>query len=241
MPDKKDSKKVMNVLERMGMVRKVEPPEDIDAAAVSGAAASPVTIPEAFWKEEEIGGATVEETVYQPAPQPAPEPIPAAPITPSVVIPPEIRQEIQQELSTISYVDRFMEVAALYGAFSMKTAGTDTIYLIEEYMKSLPDSLPAESRRAIIMKLIGASGFNFDGLLGDGIDRVNKLNEYASQFAQRTDDYIAQRNAELDALDMQMQQIRGMIDKRRTLHKQQFFVIETEAQRLKEILDFITK
>ncbi|GHU93720.1 hypothetical protein FACS1894208_03630 [Clostridia bacterium] len=233
MPEKKDSKKVMNVLERMGMVRKVEAPEDMDAAEGNAATASYVSIPDEFWSEENAA-APVEEAAYRPAPPPVP-------VTPPVVIPPDIRQEIQQELSTISYVDRFMEVAALYGAFSMKTAGTDTIYLIEEYMKSLPDSLPAESRRAIIMKLIGASGFNFDGLLGDGIDRVNKLNEYASQFAQRTDDYVAQRNAELDALDQQMQQIRGMIDKRRTLHKQQFFVIETEAQRLKEILDFITK
>ncbi|GHV07585.1 hypothetical protein FACS1894217_08660 [Clostridia bacterium] len=240
MPEKKDAKKVMNVLERMGMVRKVETPEELEPISGVDALSAAPAIPEEFWEDpntEEIGGASVEETIYQPI---APV-MPAAPAQPVAVIPPAIQQEIERELAVTSYVDRFMEVSSLYGAFSMKTAGTDTIYLIEEYMKSLPDSLPAESRRAIIMKLIGASGFNFDGLLGDGIDRVNKLNEYAAQFAQRTNDYIAQRNAELDALDAQMQQIRALVDKRHTLHKQQFFVIETEAQRLKEILDFVTK
>ena len=165
-------------------------------------------------------------------------------VSPSVTAMPEeppAVQPIPQAAPAQTYTDRFMEVEDLYSAFSMRTLGTDTIYLVEDYMKTLPDSLPAESRRTIIMKIIGASGFDFDRLLSDGIDRVNKLNEYAGQFAQRTDDYVSRCNSAIDSLEQQMQQVHAQIEKRKALHKQQFFAIETEAQRLKEILDFITK
>ncbi|MCL2085112.1 MAG: hypothetical protein FWH06_07650 [Oscillospiraceae bacterium] len=262
-------KKVLTMLERMGMVRKIDADtqtesgeQESESLSASAVAAPAVTaVPDDFWND----------TIDDGAPAPAAEPQPVA-FTPAAetgfhtVYEPEPAAQAAygdaepyaqsagyqrrddrdagyaaQAAPPQTYTDRFMEIEDLYAAFSMKNAGTDTIYLIEEYMKTLPDSLPAESRRTIIMKIIGASGFDFDRLLGDGIDRVNKLNEYASQFAQRTDDYVARCNGEIDALEQQAQQIRAQIEKRKSLHKQQFFSIESEAQRLKEILDFITK
>jgi hypothetical protein len=140
-----------------------------------------------------------------------------------------------------STVDRYLDTAELYTNFRMKLSGIDTIYLIEEYMKTLPDSLPVELRRSIIIRIVASSGFDFEKLVNDGIDRVTRLNEYATQFATRTDEVVTRQNAVIDDLERQIAAIRTEIDERKNLHKQQFLTIEGEAQRLKEILDFITK
>ena len=138
------------------------------------------------------------------------------------------------------YTDRYLEIDALYEVLALKSKRTDTIYLVEEYLKSLPDSLPDESRREIVGKIVAASGFDFDLLMGDGVLRVKMLKEYAERFAHHTDEYIAARQSELDNLDQQILRVRKLVENRRELHKKQFFAIEAEAQRLKDILSFIT-
>ena len=136
--------------------------------------------------------------------------------------------------------DRYLEIEELYDALAIRSKRTDTIYLVEEYLKTLPDSLPDESRREIVIKIVAASGFDFDILMGDGVLRVKMLKEYAERFAQFTDEYVSARNSELDELEQQILRIRKLIEGRRELHKKQFFTIEAEAQRLKEILTFIS-
>jgi len=150
------------------------------------------------------------------------------------------QQAEQKQPSPESYTDRYLDIEELYSVLSMKSKRTDTIYLIEEYLKTLPESLPDESRREIVSRIVAASGFDFDLLMGDGVLRVKMLREYAERFARHTDEYILARNGELDELEQQIMRIRRLVENRRELHKKQFFAIEAEAQRLKEILTFIS-
>jgi len=149
---------------------------------------------------------------------------------------PEFHQRTRED----DYTDKYLEIDELYEVLSLKSKRTDTIYLVEEYLKSLPESLPDESRREIVGKIVTASGFDYDLLMGDGVLRVKMLKEYAERFADNTEEYVNARQAELDELDQQILRIRKLIDNRRELHKKQFFAIETEAQRLKDILTFIS-
>jgi len=146
----------------------------------------------------------------------------------------------ERESQPENYTERFLNTDDLYEALALRSKKTDSIYLIEEYLQTLPDSLPDSSRREIVGKLIAASGFDYDLLMGDGVLRVKMLKEYAERFARHTDDYIAARQAELDELDQQILRTRRLIENRKELHKKQFFSIEAEAQRLKEILTFIS-
>jgi len=190
-----------------------------------------------------------------PAPAVAPAPAPAAPqrSAPSfgglnifrndtqpqeapVAPPVALEREPQPE----NYTDRFLNTEELYDALALRSKKTESIYLIEEYLQTLPDSLPDAQRRDIVNKLLAASGFDYDLLMGDGVLRVKMLKEYAERFARHTDDYIAARQAELDEMDQQILRTRRLIENRKDLHKKQFFSIEAEAQRLKEILTFIS-
>ena len=145
-----------------------------------------------------------------------------------------------RNLQPENYTDRFLNTEELYEALSLTPKKTDSIYLIEEYLQTLPDSLPDSQRRDIVAKLLAASGFDYDLLMGDGVLRVKMLKEYAERFARHTDDYIAARQAELEELDQQILRTRRLIENRKDLHKKQFFSIEAEAQRLKEVLTYIS-
>jgi hypothetical protein len=139
-----------------------------------------------------------------------------------------------------SYTERYLNINELYEALALRPRKTDSVYLIEEYLKTLPDSLPDSSRREIVNKIITASGFDYDMLMGDGVLRVKMLKEYAERFAKHTDDYVAARQAEIESLEQQIVRAKKLLESRRDLHKRQFFTIEAEAQRLKEILTFIS-
>jgi len=178
-----------------------------------------------------------------PPPPPMPVPIPVTtydsePVYEEMPIASSVSME--REVTTENYTDRFLNTEELYEALALRSKKQDSIYLIEEYLQTLPDSLPDASRRDIVGKLLSASGFDYDLLMGDGVLRVKMLKEYAERFARHTDDYIAARQAELDELDQQILRTRRLIENRKELHKKQFFSIEAEAQRLKEVLTFIS-
>ncbi|MCL2248012.1 MAG: hypothetical protein FWC13_01955 [Oscillospiraceae bacterium] len=205
-----------------------------------------------------------------PAPSPAPEPEPEPePYIPPQVPPPQrsempppqasftpFRQESSDGVPAESptpeptfssprqqpdnYTERYLNINELYEALALRPRKTDSVYLIEEYLRTLPDSLPDSSRREIVNKIITASGFDYDMLMGDGVLRVKMLKEYAERFARHTDDYIAARHAEIESLEHQVVRAKKLLESRRDLHKRQFFTIEAEAQRLKEILTFIS-
>jgi len=250
----------MDVLEKMRVVRKNEDGEDI-VGAVAKIPEQPISgaefMPDAFDQPETVEldqlfteyEPEYEETAAEPEPalEAAVEPVPEAP---GYSVTAETPYGIQESDTNLFFdagpadglaTDRYLELEELYHSFSMKTEGVDTIYLIESYIKTLPDTLPSELRRSIILQIVEASGFDFNLLLNDGIDRVAKLNDYSNDFAVRTEEVVERHNVEIDALERQVQQIRGLINERKNLHKRQFLAIESEARRLKEILDFITK
>jgi len=185
--------------------------------------------------EEEPAQTSYEVSLpVDPAPPPPVSPAAPPPWSPAPVAAPE------REPTPENYTDRYLNTDELYDALALRSKKTDSIYLIEEYLDTLPGSLPDAQRRDIVNKLLAASGFDYDLLMGDGVLRVKMLKEYAERFARHTDDYIAARQAEIDELDKQILRAHRLIDSRRDLHKKQFFSIEAEAQRLKEILTFIS-
>ena len=139
-----------------------------------------------------------------------------------------------------NHIEKYLDIVSLYEALSLIAEKTNSIYLVEEYLNALPDTIPHESRREIVNRLVSVSGFDVDSLVRDGVLRVKTLKDYAERFTQYTNEFISGYEAELDDLEQQMMRIRRMIEDRRNLHKKQFFTIETEAQRLKEIITFIS-
>ena len=237
MAAKKDNRRMVDMLERMGMIKREEDAEPVDQEE----AVTPVAPAEE--KPPVVSAVPEPETTPEPAPVfSAPEKEKYAYTTPSVSPLSSLSDTFWDDApAEPEAVERYLEIDELYHLFQMKVGGIDTVYLLEEYIKTLPDSLPADLRRSIIVRIVQASGFDFDKLLSDGIDRVSKLNDYAADFATRTDVIVTQQNETISELERQIELVRAVISERKNLHKKQFLSIESEAQRLKKILDFITK
>jgi len=189
--------------------------------------------PSLFFTRSDPGKSEPARAEQPVQPQLQPIPPPPAPFETTSFLQP-------QEPPPPDNTERYLNIDELYEALALQSRRTDTIYLVEEYLKTLPDSLPDDSKREIVRKIITASGFDYDLLMGDGVLRVKMLKEYAEKFARHTDDYVNARNGELADLEKQILRVQKFIENRRDLHKKQFFAIEAEAQRLKEILTFIT-
>lgn len=233
MSPKKDSSRIYEMLAKRGLAEPVEPDLESPSDEADGEAFEESAEDEALRRFFEEEKSPVEErqaetfTVAEPA-----------------ELPPEPNYwggPVQTPVDDGSHLDGYSDIGDIYRKFGMPLNGVDTVYLIEEYIGTLPDSLPAEMRRSIVLKIVSASGFDFDRLLNDGIDRVTRLNEYSAEFAARTDELVADDTAEIEALTRKIDQIKEQIAERKNLHKRQFLAIESEAQRLKEVLDFITK
>jgi len=300
MRDKRNESKTKAMLERIGVIRKVDESHDVDLIEtesdirplittpdenirVTPAARQPIPgMPTPVFPSEKPSdlsrekvqsddaleaelARSVETTMYEqdfeeitetmssvvtdPEPYAYEPPVPAAPAAPVSVYSKEPVYEeppmassisMERDLPSENYTDRFLNTDELYEALALRSKKQDSIYLIEEYLQTLPESLPDSSRRDIVNRLLSASGFDYDLLMGDGVLRVKMLKEYAERFARHTDDYIAARQAELDELDQQILRTRRLIENRKELHKKQFFSIEAEAQRLKDVLTFIS-
>ena len=168
-------RKMMDMLEKMRIVKKTDADDSTGYLEIEPEY-EPVPAPQAESPQDRLASFF------------ATQPAPAAPA--SAPLEPQVGSVWDDEPVKGLDTNRFTEVRELYALLGMQTAGPTTVYLLEEYMKTLPDSLPAESRRAIIIKLVAAAGFDFDKLLGDGVDRVTKLTEHASAFAARTDEVM---------------------------------------------------
>jgi len=297
MRDKQNESKKKNMLERIGVIRRVDESHDTDliqtesnikpifdmpddTVKVTPAARQPIPgmptpvfpsekpaepINEQPQSEEALEAElarSVESPMYEPENEEVSEPmssiattpdpyayepsVPAAPPMSSYSSEPVYEEPLpssismERDLQPENYTERFLNTEELYEALALRSKKQDSIYLIEEYLQTLPESLPDSSRRDIVSKILTASGFDFDLLVGDGVLRVKMLKEYAERFARHTDDYIAARQAEIDELDQQILRTRRLIENRKDLHKKQFFSIEAEAQRLKEVLTFIS-
>jgi len=296
MRDKRNESKTKAMLERIGVIRKVDESHDTDliqtdsdikpvfdipddTIKVTPAARQPVPgMPTPVFPSEKPAevpyeqpqsdddleaelARSVEAPMYEPEHEEIPEPMSPVATSPDPyeyeqVVPVPVSSyssepvyeeapmassiSIEREMQPENYTDRYLNTEELYEALALRSKKTDSIYLIEEYLQTLPESLPDSSRREIVSKILAASGFDYDLLMGDGVLRVKMLKEYAERFARHTDDYIAARQAEIDELDQQILRTRRLIENRKDLHKKQFFSIEAEAQRLKEVLTFIS-
>ena len=228
MPPRKDNGRIMDMLEKRGYVTRVEDVEN--AADEEETAMDENTTATATVDQEEQARRFFEETPAVTYTQPA--------------SPQATAMDAYKTANTPaqpSDLDRFMDVPEIYTKLGMALGGVNTIYLIEDYIATLPDSLPPETRRSIVLKIVAASGFDYDGMVNDGIDRVNRLADYSTDFANRTDASVAGMEQQIADLNRQIGALKGKISERRDLHKRQFLALEVEAQRLQEVLDFITK
>ena len=136
--------------------------------------------------------------------------------------------------------DQFLEISEILKEHIQSSSREHSLYQIEDYVRTLPDMIPDASRRDIVAKIIVAANLDKNTLMDDGERRMDILREYASNFSAATDSYVFSRLDEVDKLQERIDQLRDEIKARHELQEKQITIINSEMQRLKTIISFLS-
>ena len=150
-------------------------------------------------------------------------------------------EEAYEEDTYSSYldVDRYSTINELYETYGKKSGGTDTIFIIDDFAKSLPDNLTKNIKRQSVLNILEASKINLDDLVNDGMERIDFINNYLSTFTERTNEIVSSNEAQVAELEDQIKKLKRLIKERTRLQEKQENVAELETHKIRTALDFI--
>lgn len=143
-----------------------------------------------------------------------------------------------QERSEKASVEK-LPIKTIFGKFGLETKETSTVYLIENFMKALPNNLPADIKRQSIINLISASQLDIICLLKDGNRRLDVLNNYIDDFSGNVAETIVSNEKQIRKLNERIAYHNRIIEDKQRMRDAQKAEVEFEIQKITEIIDFI--
>jgi flagellar biosynthesis/type III secretory pathway chaperone len=146
--------------------------------------------------------------------------------------------EILEKPNTFKF-DRHNEVSEVYNIYNLKLDGINTIFIIENFLKALPEYLPEDVKRQSLFDIIASSGMNMETLITDGSERLKSLNAFFEQFSTNTNKNIQEREKEIEILVKKINQCKTEIQGFEQLKDAQKATIDYEVQKVSNILRFV--
>ncbi|OGO77026.1 MAG: hypothetical protein A2Y23_03380 [Clostridiales bacterium GWB2_37_7] len=132
-----------------------------------------------------------------------------------------------------------LPIKEIFEKFGLETKETNTVYLIESFIKALPNNLPADVKRQSIINLISASQLDIICLLKDGNRRLEVLNSYSEDFSNNIAEIIASNEKQIRKLNERIAYHNRIIEDKQKLRENQKAEIEFEIQKISNIIEFI--
>ena len=134
----------------------------------------------------------------------------------------------EQEYIELSSID------SIYRKNNFALANSQTIFMAETYLKTLPDYLPEEVKRKTVLDIIESSSLNADKLLADGEERKRTLNKFMQKFSQTTDKIVKDHENEIRKPTDSIKANERAIENRKSLQVEQTALINYEVHRLQK-------
>ncbi len=132
-----------------------------------------------------------------------------------------------------------LPIRAIFEKFGLETKETSTVYLVENFIKALPNNLPADIKRQSIINLISASQLDIICLLKDGTRRLEVLNNYFDDFSSNVEETITANEKQIRKLNERIAYHNRIIEEKQKTKDAQKAEIEFEIQKISNIIDFI--
>lgn len=132
-----------------------------------------------------------------------------------------------------------LPIKDIYRKSGLETKETNTIYLIESFIKALPANLPADVKRQSIINLISASHLDIILLLKDGTRRLDVLNRYFDDFSANVSEIVASNEKQIRKLNERIAYHNRIIEDKKRIRDDQKSEIEFEIQKISNIIEFI--
>lgn len=150
-----------------------------------------------------------------------------------------IVDNIQVDNIQLEDKDTIQSVADVYTKSQMEIDKLKTIFMVDQFQKTLPENLPVDVKRTSVTNIINVSNMDLDNLLNDAYKRMDALNQVLEQSAQKTDDIISAKQIDIEKLEQEIGKLQQAIKERKRFQDEQTSIIEYEVQRIVGIVDFI--
>lgn len=131
-----------------------------------------------------------------------------------------------------------LDINDIYLKFGPSTDSTNTIYIIDSYLKALPDNLPSDIKLQSVLSIVAASKMDIDQLLNDGSKRVEVLAQFFKNFMNYNNNIIDENEKEITILTEKINHHKKIIEGRKKLQEDQKSAVEFELQKIQNIIDF---
>lgn len=151
-------------------------------------------------------------------------------------------QRIEEKLDVLieSYErDKLLTVEDVYRKASLNKVTKDTIFMVDVYMKALPENLPSDIKRESVNNIMKASDMKLEDLLGDAYQRIDALNNVLEQTVQVTEEVNAKNEETIRELERRIDDLRKDIQDRFKFQENQNAALEYEIQKIINIVEFI--
>lgn len=133
-----------------------------------------------------------------------------------------------------------LSIDEIYTIFSLlPRAATNTVYLVNNFLKALPSNLPLDVKRQSLDSLLAASQINMTDLLNDGKERIEIMNEYLENFTSDLEDVISEHEEQIKQLNEKIAYHKSIIEERNRTLGEQKSIVTFEVQKISSIIDFV--
>jgi len=132
-----------------------------------------------------------------------------------------------------------LRIEEIYKNYNNSTAGINSLYIVESFLKSLPVYLPTDIRRQSVLNIIASSNVNIENLLKDGDDKLRCLNDFSETFNNESNTLVFEFEKEIKNFTEKINNFKTAIDNLKKLHTEQDFTVKYEIEKINNILQFI--
>lgn len=157
-------------------------------------------------------------------------------------IAPELSPDIApDDISASPIYHELLSLDEIYKQLHLdQVAVTDTVFLLENLVKALPEELPEFVKKTTVNNIIQASAMNLPKLLEDGELRSKSLKQFSIDYTRVNSEEISALKSEIDRLSAIIADYRSQIKHKETLISDETNLIETEQHRIQTILEFFS-
>lgn len=128
----------------------------------------------------------------------------------------------------------------IYKNSNIRSEGINSLFIIEGFLKALPDYLPLNIKRESVLNIISSSGIKFESLVSDGNVKLKSLKEFTRNFSYEVKETILKYETEIKKLSEKINNYNKIINDIKSLQEEQSAVVEYETERINNILHFVT-
>jgi hypothetical protein len=134
---------------------------------------------------------------------------------------------------------KLFRLEEIYRNYNVESQGINSLFIIESFLKALPDYLPVDVKRDSTLNIVSSSGVKIESLIKDGNGKLKCLKEFSQSFSDDASDSISKCENEIRKLNEKINNYKKIIDDMKKLEEEQNAVVKYEVQRINNILEFI--